>query len=147
MQGVEHRVDGLRLDHGGLHRCESFGWQAMRDNAERVGVGAADDLAGEREIEANLPRHFREEIACPDIREKADAGLWHGETHILARDPVCPVKADAYAATHDRAVDESHIRLLEAFQRPDMLVLLAVEALGFFRLVPYEVINGADIAA
>ena len=91
---------------------------AVRDQPEPIGVGAADRPACQRQVHADLVGHARERPARPVVREQPDPGFGHGEAIALSRDPVRTVERDAHARAHHHAVDQRHGGLGEAVELP-----------------------------
>ena len=131
---IEHQVDRFGLDHGFADGVERARWIAMGRNAEIEGVGLPDGASRQRQIEPALAREARQEVGGAHIRKEPDGHFRHGEADFFRRDAMCAVETGADATAHDDAVDQRHIRLGEALQRPVVLVFGTVELQGCVEL-------------
>src|SRR5262249_9840415 len=120
----------------------------VTDQAETIGVGGSDDVAGEREVKPDLVVEAGEKIGAADIWKEPDTDLRHGHLVPLAGDAMRAVERDADTAAEEKAVDEGHVWPDELLQRPDMgiggAVKLADRVEGG-RLDPR--VQGLDVAA
>ncbi len=116
--------------------------------AERERVAGVGAKPGQGKIDARMMGEPGQEKRSPDVGEKADADLRHGENEAFARDAMRRVDRDADAPAHHDAVDQRDDGLRIGPDAPVELIFLAPER-ELLRVVAgaAELVEMTDVAA
>src|SRR5689334_12399233 len=88
IQAIKKRIDRLSISELRAHVFEMRGRYAVRYELQPLRIGAADRTSCQTEIEADWPRHFRQNTRDADIGKKSDLGFRHRPFEVFARDAV-----------------------------------------------------------